>query len=103
MFTCFIPLNFILFIVYVPLLYICVLHWVFKVAQYSTYADILELKPIGDDTHPTTVFLTYVYYVKVQTWDKAYLTSFLIVYKFLNFCKRDKSTVHASKIKLLLP
>ena len=85
MFFLFVPVNLMLFIIYIPLLYICILYWICRMFYYSINTSVLEVKPYKNFLHPNTTFTTYTYYLKAQTFYKAYLMSFLLVYKMFKF------------------
>lgn len=85
MFPFFILLNFILFLVYLPLLYLCIIYWLFMLFGYTTCVSVAELKPYQDFEHPNTMYTTYTHYLKAQTFYKAYLVSFSIVYRVAKF------------------
>ena len=93
MFVLFVPVNFVLFIVYIPLLYIFIVYWIYKITCYSVNYNIKEITPYKDFRQPNNTFSTYTYYLKSQTFYRAYLVSFSVVYnvlKFLsNYAKND--------------
>jgi len=86
------PINFIAFIVYIPLLYLCSIYWILKTVRYSTDFSVSELKPYGDfDNTPegAPLYVVCKFYIMGHTFQKAYLRSFLMVYKVLNFWKGE--------------
>ena len=52
----------------------------YRVIHYSINPNIKEVAPYKDFTHPNSIFTTYTYYLKAQTFYKAYLVSFSVVY-----------------------
>ena len=95
MFIVLFTINFISFIVYIPLLYLCSIYWILKTVHYSTDFSVSELKPYGDFDHTpegASLYVVCKFYIIGHTFQKAYLNSFSMVYKLLNFWKGERIT-----------
>jgi len=77
-------------------------YWAYKVVRYLLDPSITEVKPKDNNSHPNTYLLTYVYYVKTQTHEKAYLNSYLIIYKVVKFFKDNNKEVRTSNYKIAI-
>ena len=78
-----VPLNFILYFIYIFLLYCGLIFWIIKFILYCKDSNIKEVKPAYKFIHPDTIIKTYIFYLKAQTIYKAYLVSYSIIYKVL--------------------
>ena len=104
-FFLFIPLNFILFFLYIPLLYMCFIYWFIRLCKYVKVNATTELKPYDEFYYPSTLFESYVFFIKTQTVYKAYLNSFATIYNILKTLQqgsKSKKTTLLTLLKLLV-
>ena len=75
------------------------MYWILKFYKYYKYEFVTECKPYSDFSYTNSYYGIYMYFIKSQTLYKAYLVSYLMIYKILkSFFNKNN---HSNKNRLL--
>ena len=83
----------------------CFIYWFIRLCKYVKVNATTELKPYDEFYYPSTLFESYVFFIKTQTVYKAYLNSFATIYNILKTLQqgsKSKKTTLLTLLKLLV-